>query len=67
MVKKKNRKPRPSPPKYYWTATDYCWDCPNRNGCSGCKKLKQYVASHPSDRKRDRDFKKFYELDKEQS
>lgn len=43
MAKKRQRKPRPQPPKYYWYDTDGCWDCPNRNGCSGCKRLKTYI------------------------
>ena len=41
---KRWRKPRPEPPKYYWWDTDCCWPCKNRNGCSGCKHLKQYIA-----------------------
>ena len=43
MSKKKLRKQRPQPPRYFWLDTDNCWDCPNRNGCSGCKKLKTYI------------------------
>ena len=43
MSRVKRRKPRPQPPWYYWYDTDGCWDCPNRNGCSGCKRLKTYI------------------------
>ena len=35
------RKPRPSPPKWYWYETDGCWDCENRNNCNQCKRLKE--------------------------
>ena len=37
------RKPRPSPPNYFWYDTDGCWFCDKRNGCSGCKVLKTYI------------------------
>ena len=42
----KRRKPRPEPPRYYWLDTDNCYCCKNRNGCSGCKFLKEYVKTH---------------------
>ena len=45
-MSKKIRKMRPEPPKYYYYDTDNCWFCKNRNGCSGCKVLKQYIAEH---------------------
>lgn len=45
-MSKKIRKMRPEPPKYYYWDTDNCWFCKNRNGCSGCKVLKQYIAEH---------------------
>ena len=44
MSKYKRRKMRPQPAKWFWADTDGCWDCPNRHGCGGCKKLKQHVA-----------------------
>lgn len=45
-MKKKFRKPKPSPPHWYWWDSDNCWDCKNRNNCSGkgCKKLKEIKA-----------------------
>ena len=52
MSRVKRRKPRPQPPRYYWYDTDGCWDCPNRNGCSGCKRLKQYIAEGKGRNKR---------------
>lgn len=57
MSKRKKRKPRPQPPRYYWYDTDNCWCCKNRNNCSGCKFLKQYIAEGKgrNKRKRDRD------------
>ena len=40
MSKKIFRKPRPSPPKWFYWDTDNCWDCNcNHNGCNGCKRL----------------------------
>lgn len=36
------RKPRPSPPKWYWWDSDYCWDCTNRRNCNQCKRLKKF-------------------------
>jgi hypothetical protein len=43
-MKIKKRKQRPQPPKYFWTDTDCCWFChgKKRNGCGGCKFLKEY-------------------------
>ena len=41
-MKRENRKPRPQPPRWYWLSTDDCWDCKNRRGCNGCKRLKIY-------------------------
>ena len=46
MAKIKYRKKRPQPPKYYWSDTDNCWACKDRNNCNGCKFLKRYVAVH---------------------
>lgn len=36
------RKPRPSPPKWYWWDSDNCWFCNNKRNCSNCKILKEY-------------------------
>lgn len=43
---KKFRKPKPSPPHWYWWDSDNCWDCNNRNNCGGkgCKRLKEIKA-----------------------
>ena len=41
-MSKSKRKQRPQPPKYFWTDTDNCWFCKNRNNCGGCKVLKDY-------------------------
>jgi hypothetical protein len=63
MSKKKRRKQRPEPPKYFWLDTDDCWFCKNRNRCSGCKILKRYVIEHSqSKRKRERDEKRFFDF-----
>ena len=43
-MKSKTRKPRPSPPKYFWWDQDGCWDCPDRNRCNSCKRCKEYVS-----------------------
>ena len=61
MAKRKHRKMRPQPPRYFWPDTDGCWMCENRNGCSGCKFLKRYVAEGKSRNKRkiQRDEKRF--------
>jgi len=37
---KAKRKPRPSPPNWYWWDSDNCWDCKNRNNCNSCKRMK---------------------------
>lgn len=50
MAKDKHRKQRPEPPRWFWLDTDCCWKCKNRNGCGGCKFLKQYV--HERDKRR---------------
>lgn len=41
---KRWRKARPQPPRYFWFDADGCYACKNRNGCSGCKLLKRYIA-----------------------
>ncbi|RHO69760.1 hypothetical protein DW085_01885 [Clostridium sp. AF50-3] len=46
------RKPRPSPPHWYWFDVDGCWDCRNRNGCGGCKRLKRQAAMEREKRNR---------------
>ena len=54
---------RPEPPKHFWLDVDGCWFCDNRNGCSGCKVIKRYIAKKSSKRKRDRDEKRFLDID----
>lgn len=51
MSKKKKRKFRPEPPKYFAIDTDNCWRCKHQCGCSGCKFLKKYAVEHTSKRK----------------
>ena len=36
---------RPQPPWYFYSDTDNCYRCKNRNGCGGCKFLKKYIAT----------------------
>ena len=46
-MKKIFRKPRPSPPKWFWPDNDNCWDCKrNHRGCIGCKRLKIFRRKH---------------------
>lgn len=52
MSRVKRRKMRPQPPRYFWPDTDGCWMCENRNGCSGCKFLKRYIAEGKDRNKR---------------
>ena len=61
-MKQKFRKPKPSPPHWYWLDSDNCWDCNNRNNCGGkgCKKLKEIKAIENERRKR----RNKYELSK---
>ena len=62
MPKKKWRKPRPQPPNYYWYDTDGCWGCPDRNGCSGCKRLKTYIHEQQrTKRKVKRELKRMFD------
>jgi len=43
MSKKIFRKPKPSPPHWFFLDNDNCWDCNcNYRGCSGCKRLKKF-------------------------
>ena len=58
MSRNKRRKMRPEPPKHFWLDVDGCWFCDNRNGCSGCKVIKRYIAEKKSQRKIDRDEKR---------
>ena len=58
-MKKKFRKPRPSPPPWYWWDNDNCWWCKNRNNCSGCKKLKQ-VQAKENERNRKKEISRRY-------
>ena len=59
MSKNKKRKPRPQPPRYYWYDTDNCWNCSNKNGCSGCKRLKTYIHEKQRSKKNFQDKKYF--------
>ncbi len=45
-MKKKFRKPKPSPPHWYWWDSDNCWCCNNKTNCGGkgCKRLKEIKA-----------------------
>ena len=42
-MKKKFRKPKPSPLHWYWWDSDNCWCCKNKINCGGkgCKRLKK--------------------------
>ena len=52
MSKQIFRKPKPSPPKWFFSDTDNCWDCNcNHNGCNGCKRLKQFKKKKHESRK----------------
>lgn len=53
-MKQKFRKPKPSPPHWYWWDSDNCWYCNNRTNCGGkgCKKLKEIKAIENERRKR---------------
>lgn len=51
-MKRKMRKPRPSPPKWHWADSDNCWDCPNRNGCNSCKMMKRLAKYDRAKEKR---------------
>ena len=42
-MKQKIRKKRPQPPRWWGYDSDNCWWCKNRNGCGGCKILKQFT------------------------
>ena len=49
---KVKRKVRPQPPHHIWLDVDGCWFCDNRNGCGGCKVMKEYVAIQKTKQKR---------------
>ena len=52
MSKQIFRKPKPSPPKWFFSDTDNCWDCNcNHTGCNGCKRLKQFKKKKHESRK----------------
>lgn len=54
-MKKKFRKPSPSPPKWYFPDMDNCWDCKyNHTGCSGCKRLKKFRRKYRDEKIRQR-------------
>ena len=44
-MSKSIRKPRPSPPKWFFLDNDNCWFCDNRRNCNGCHLLKEYNAT----------------------
>lgn len=48
---KPKRKPRPSPPYYFWLDADNCWRCKNKNNCTNCKALKRQRAKNREERK----------------
>ena len=48
---KAQRKPRPSPPHYFWLNADGCWFCKNKNNCNSCKILKRQRAKDQEKRK----------------
>lgn len=39
---KSMRKPRPSPPKWFFWDNDNCWFCNNRRNCNSCHLCKEY-------------------------
>lgn len=54
-MKKKFRKPKPSPPKWFFCDGDNCWDCNcNHTGCSGCKRLKKFRRKYRDEKIRQR-------------
>lgn len=60
-MKQKFRKPKPSPPHWYWWDSDNCWNCHNKANCSGkgCKRLKEIRAIEYERNKR-KEKNKFY-------
>ena len=38
---KSERKPLPSPPKWFFWDNDYCWFCHNRRNCGNCHLCKE--------------------------
>lgn len=52
---KRNRKPRPAQPHWFWLNADGCWWCDHRNGCNGCNVLNQ--EQRKRNRKQERDEK----------
>ena len=54
-MKKIFRKPKPSPPKWFWCANDNCWDCKyDHRGCTGCKRLKKFRRKYRDEKLRQR-------------
>lgn len=58
-MKKKFRKPKPSPPHWYWWDNDNCWWCKNRNRCNGCRILKRLNAKE-NERNRKKEISRRY-------
>ena len=52
MSKIKYRKARPQPPRHYWLDADCCWFCKDRNGCSNCKVIKEYIHFNDKGKRR---------------
>ena len=56
-MSKKQRKPTPSPPNWFWWDSDNCWDCNcNHNGCRNCKRLKRIAAQQRKKRDKNKIF-----------
>lgn len=60
-MKKKFRKPKPSPPHWYWWDSDNCWCCKNKNNCDGkgCKRLKE-IRAKENERRRKKEISRRY-------
>lgn len=53
MSKKIFRKPKPSPPHWFFWDNDNYWDCNcNHRGCNNCKRLKKFKKKKYESRKR---------------
>lgn len=34
---KRNKRKPPEMPRWFWTGSDNCWMCKNKNGCNRCR------------------------------